>query len=147
MMFMPQPRRPLRLTALMCLGLAVAGAVRAETIETCPSMQELLVQIDTALTKSEAGTPIAQIDMMRMKLASSKALLGLSVAEAQGTWPDPLSDASVRRVSAAAKGRDGGPFDPAFAVETLQNEGPVLAEGFAGGCPGVALPERYEAHQ
>jgi len=38
-------------------------------------------------------------------------------------------------------------IDPAFAAKTLQNEGPVLAQGLSAGGPKDTLPERYEAYQ
>lgn len=125
------------------LALGLGQPVGAAPVDPCATLQDLLQQIDEALTRDEAGTPVAQVDMLRIKLAATKA--GLGISDASDSWPDPRSKPSVRAVSAAAKGPEGGPFDAVFAAQTLRREGPVLAEGLAAGCPVAALPPRYSA--
>lgn len=121
----------------LCLGQPVAAA----PVDPCATLQDLLRQVDDALTRDEAGTPLAQVDMLRIKLAATKAGLGLS--DARDAWPDPRSKPATMAISAAAKGASGH-FEAAHATEMLRSEGPVLAEGFAAGCPGAALPPRYQ---
>ena len=118
-----------------------AGMAPAATLDACANLQDLVVQIDTALTQSEAGNPVDQLTMMRLKLAVSKTKLGLS--DVGDNWPDPRTGDAALAVSAAAKGPDGGKFDSVFATETLLREGPILAEGLSQGCPDAELPARF----
>ena len=122
-----------------------AGMASAAQMDACEQLHDLVAQIDTALTQSEAGQPVDQMSMLRLKLAVSKTKLGLS--EAGDSWPDPRTGDAALAVSAAAKGPDGGKFDSGFATEILLREGPILAEGLAQGCPDAELPARFDTNE